>query len=36
MNTMQPICIERNIHIEEIPDFCLNLILFPVPWTGID
>lgn len=36
LNTMRPICVDRHIHMEEIPDFCLNLILYPVPWTGAE
>ena len=36
LETIRPICLDKHIHIEEIPDFCLNLILFPVPWTGAE
>ena len=34
--TLKSICAEKHIHIEEIPDFCLNLILFPTAWTGVE
>ena len=36
LTTIKPICLEKHIHIEEIPDFCLNLILYPVPGSGVE
>lgn len=36
LEVLRPICIENRVHIEEIPDFCLNLILHAVPWTGAE
>jgi hypothetical protein len=33
LRMVEEICESMQIHVEAIPDYCVNLVKFPVPWT---